>query len=132
MSLRVDTDNIPEPFRNFPGVINAYDKIGCLARLDKTDRKPLLCLAGGVKNMPLVPFCPAVNKSNIEVVIVAMEAGVDINIEVGKAFFDNAHIAPKGAAFGNGAVLLGENAVVVVELPETYPDIHKNGKQYQN
>lgn len=112
---RIYLDNAFQPRRNHFGIVDAYDKIGSFTAIDKPDRERLF---GWLSDeMPLVPSGFAViDDGDVEVIVVAMVATVDINIKVGKAFFHHTHVTPKRTAFGNRAVLLGENTMVKVKL----------------
>ena len=119
MTSRPDHNFILQPHWNSLRVLDADYKVGTFPTVDKPHLDNFVVgLVGGSHKLPFVPMGILVNQRNIEVIIMAMMARVDIYIEVGKPLVNYQKLSPGGITFRNHPIGLGAHAAVNVELRE--------------
>ena len=128
---RPDYNFILQPSGNLLRVLDADYKVGRRSAIDKHHPNNLIVgLVGGSHKLPFVPMGILVNKRNIEVIVVAMMARVDVNIEIGKTLVDHEKLSPSGVTIRYQPVGFGTHTAVNIELCEA-GDRHHRENEYE-
>ena len=129
MMSRLDYNFILQPGRDFLRVLDADYKVGRRSAIDKPHLDNLIVgLVGGSHKLPFVVMGILVNQRDVEVPVMAMVTGVDINVEIGKTLVNHKKLPPSGIAFRDQPVCFGTYAAVNIELCEAGHSHHNENK----
>ena len=129
MMSRSDYNFILQPGRDFLRVLDADYKVGRRSAIDKHHPNNFIVgLVGGSHKLPFVVMGILVNQRDVEVPVMAMMAGVDIDVEVGKTLVDNEELSPSGVTIRYHSVGFGTHTAVNIELCEAGHSHHNESK----